>query len=140
MARKLVPTTPFDKAVQEISEGHPGAASVIALIHKEKPESLMNTLHLLDEIGIYGQELVDTFYECDNDLSTFFTHLNHALHMVKLEAACKEKNDRINALKGDVIPDNQIDSLTIGSPVGHKKKSDSRFLSTEDVLGPDKTV
>lgn len=73
---KLTPTTPFDVAVKKISEGHPGAASIIALIHRDRPQILMDTLHHLDSIGMYGPALYDAFRKCDDDLPSFLREIS----------------------------------------------------------------
>lgn len=51
---KLRPTTSLNDAIKRICDGDSGAATVISLLLKEYPDSVLDWLHIMDAKGMYG--------------------------------------------------------------------------------------
>lgn len=69
---KLAPTTTYNDAVRRIAEGDVRAASVIAMLFREKPENIMGYLNAMDKAKLYGKSIADRFWkECEGDMSAF---------------------------------------------------------------------
>ena len=58
---KILPTTPLNDAIRRLAEGHTGAASVIAMLNRERPENIMAYLRSMDDRAIYGHAIYNLF-------------------------------------------------------------------------------
>lgn len=74
---KLLPTTSLNDAIRRVADGNTGAASVIALLNRERSENIMEYLRSLDKKQIYGEKIYDLFYdECNANLERFIASLS----------------------------------------------------------------
>lgn len=62
MPKKLTPTTPMDDAIRRMADGNPLAASVMAMLIREKPREFMGYMNSMDDKGLYGQAIADKFF------------------------------------------------------------------------------
>lgn len=70
--KKLVPTTPLNDAIKRIASGDTGAASVIAMLNRERPQNIMEYLRALDFRGVYGNDVYSMFHKtCGGSLDNF---------------------------------------------------------------------
>ena len=75
--KKLVPTTSLNDAIRRIAAGDTGAASVIAMLNRERPENVMSYLQALDSLEIYGHDIYDVYWnECYGILNKFVERLS----------------------------------------------------------------
>jgi hypothetical protein len=74
---RIIPTTTLNDAIRRVADGNTGAASVIALLHRERPENVMAYLKSLDSKQIYGKAIYDLFYDrCNANLEQFVSLLS----------------------------------------------------------------
>ena len=74
---KLLPSTPLNDAIRRIAEGHTGAASVIALLNRERPENIMSYLKAMDDRGLYGIAIYNLYEDdCKGNLEKFIFSLS----------------------------------------------------------------
>ena len=77
MKRKLLPTTPLNDAIRRVAEGDIGAASIIAILNRERPQNIMAYLRSLDENGTYGHAIYDMYWsDCSGDFESFVRKLS----------------------------------------------------------------
>lgn len=75
---QLTPTTTYNDAVRRIAQGDVRAASVIAMLFREKPQNIMGYLHAMDNGKLYGKDIADRFWkECDGDMAAFLRTFDH---------------------------------------------------------------
>jgi hypothetical protein len=74
---KILPTTGLNDAIRRVAGGDTGAASVIAMLNRERPQNIMSYLKSLDEKGVYGKAIYDMFYDtCHGNLEKFVSALS----------------------------------------------------------------
>jgi len=77
MNKKLLPTTSLDDAIRRIANGDTGAASVIAMLNRERPQNIMSYLRSLDVKGIYGRAIHEVYWkDCEGDFERFVGKLS----------------------------------------------------------------
>jgi hypothetical protein len=74
---KILPTTSLNDAIRRVASGDVGAASVIAMLNRERPQNIMAYLRSLDERGIYGHAIADMFWkDCAGNFNSFVNKLS----------------------------------------------------------------
>jgi len=73
---KLEPTTPLNDSIKRMSQGNASAASVLALLNKERPQSVVAYMRALDGLSMYGSSISDMFFKkCGGDMVRFVSEL-----------------------------------------------------------------
>lgn len=74
---RLFPTTPLNDAIKRMADGDTGAASVIAMINRERPQNIMAYLNSLDRMKIYGHAIYDLYWtECSGNFEALVSKLS----------------------------------------------------------------
>lgn len=74
---KILPATSLNDAIKRIAEGHTGAASVIAMLNRERPENIMAYLRSMDDREVYGQAVYNLFEkDCGGNIEKFIKVLS----------------------------------------------------------------
>jgi hypothetical protein len=74
---KIQRTTSLNQAIRRLAAGDTGAASVLALILKERADQALAWMRLMDQHEIYGRDIWRCYSNCaGQDLAKFFAMLN----------------------------------------------------------------
>jgi hypothetical protein len=74
---RLSPTTSLNDCIKRIAEGDTGAATVLALIVKEFPDSAIEWMHLMDKHELYGHKVWTSYRSCRQDIALFLESIKN---------------------------------------------------------------